>query len=142
MNKYLILCLILPLTSIGQSLNSTESQKIMLEMSIQQSAWNRGDIKSYMSAYWNSDSLVFIGKSGITYGWNKTYLNYLKSYPDSETMGELTFTNIKVDVLSDQEAYVIGKWHLKRKIGNLEGHYTLLWKKIDGNWKIVSDHSS
>jgi ketosteroid isomerase-like protein len=37
---------------------------------------------------------------------------------------------------------VIGKWHLKREAGDLSGHFTLLWKKIKGQWLIVADHSS
>lgn len=142
MNKVIILILLLPISLWSQGLDEIEVQKIQLEMHMQETAWNRGDIKSYMHAYWNSDSLVFIGKSGINYGWNNTYLNYLRSYPDQKTMGKLTFDNVKIEMLSKDRAYVIGKWHLEREVGDLEGHYTLLWKKIDGLWKIVSDHSS
>jgi hypothetical protein len=36
-------------------------------------AWNRGDLsKRFMDTYWKSDSLMFIGKSGVTYGWQNT----------------------------------------------------------------------
>jgi ketosteroid isomerase-like protein len=108
----------------------------------QSAAWNRGDIESFMKGYWENDSLMFIGKSGITYGWVKTLDNYKKNYPDTVSMGKLAFTIISAKNLSAEYFYVIGKWHLRRTIGNLEGHFTLLFKKINGQWVIVADHSS
>ena len=108
----------------------------------QTAAWNRGDIESFMKGYWESDSLMFIGKSGITYGWTNTLNNYKKGYPDTTAMGKLSFTIISVKRLSKKYYHVVGKWHLQRSIGNLGGHYTLLFKKINGRWVIVADHSS
>jgi len=118
---------------------SVEINRLMAE---QEEAWSAGDIESFMQHYWKSDSLVFIGKSGVNYGWQATLDNYRKSYPDKAAMGDLTFENLSIEKLSGKNAFVIGKWHLKRKDGDLSGHYSLLWKIIDGEWKIVSDHSS
>lgn len=111
-------------------------------MDEQQKCWNEGDLDCFMKHYWKSDSLMFIGKSGVTYGWQQTLDNYRKGYPDRDAMGTLTFTILNIEPLSDDECYVIGKWHLQRQEDAPEGHYTLLWKKLDGNWVIVSDHSS
>jgi len=118
-----------------------ESQ-IRLVLKFQESAWNRGDIKSYMDGYWNSDSLLFVGSRGPTYGWSNTLSNYLKSYPNKEKMGRLSFRLLKIDILSDNQAFVVGKWNLERKTDALGGHFTLLWKRINEEWKIVTDHSS
>jgi ketosteroid isomerase-like protein len=111
-------------------------------MDEQMTCWNDGDLECFMQHYWKSDSLMFIGKSGVTYGWQGTLNNYIKSYPDRGSMGKLTFTIIDIEQLSDDKTYVIGKWHLQRKDDAPEGHYTLLWKLIGENWVIVSDHSS
>ena len=111
-------------------------------MAAQELAWNRGDLEAFMDGYWRSDSLRFIGSSGLTYGWQQTLDNYKKGYPDTDAMGKLKFTILSVESLSRHNAYVIGKWHLARKAGDLSGHYTLLWKKIKGKWVIVADHSS
>jgi ketosteroid isomerase-like protein len=108
----------------------------------QTAAWNRGDLEGFMEGYWKNDSLMFIGKSGITYGWQKTLDNYRKGYPDRTAMGTLTFTLIELKPLSKKYFSVVGKWHLKRTIGDLSGHYTLLLKKMKGEWVIVADHSS
>jgi len=36
----------------------------------------------------------------------------------------------------------VGKWHLTRSIGDVGGHFTLLFKKVKNRWVIVADHSS
>lgn len=105
-------------------------------------AWNRGDIESFMKTYWESDSLMFIGKNGVTYGWTNTLNNYKKNYPDTVAMGKLSFNILSVKRLSIQYFHVVGKWHLQRSIRDLSGHYTLLLKKIKGRWVIIADHSS
>jgi hypothetical protein len=85
---------------------------------------------------------MFIGKSGITYGWQQTLDNYKRGYPDKAAMGQLTFTLIEIKRLSSKYYSVVGRWNLKRTIGDIGGHYTLLMKKINGEWVIISDHSS
>lgn len=109
---------------------------------LQQKAWNEGDLGTFMETYWNNDSLMFIGKSGITYGWKNTLANYQKGYPDTASMGKLNFNLLHVKRISDQYFSVVGKWYLTRSIGNVGGHFTLLFKKFRNKWLIVSDHSS
>ncbi|MES2592756.1 MAG: nuclear transport factor 2 family protein [Bacteroidota bacterium] len=125
-------------SQIDKNLPST-IEKIMHQ---QELAWNKGDIDGFMTAYWNNDSLKFIGKNGITYGWQNTLNNYKKNYPDQEAMGVLTFEIKSIEQLSDSTFYVIGSWNLNKKKGSVGGYYTLLWKKIKGQWVIVSDHTS
>jgi ketosteroid isomerase-like protein len=108
----------------------------------QTTAWNTGDIDRFMDGYWRSDSLVFIGKNGPTYGWGNTLKNYKRSYPDTTTMGKLNFELISVKRLSVLYYSVVGKWQLKRSMGNVGGAFTLLFKKIKKKWVIVQDHSS
>ena len=116
--------------------------KIRQLLTDQTNAWNRGDIEGFMNGYWENDSLMFIGKSGVTYGWANTLTNYKKGYPDTAAMGKLTFTLLQVKKLSKQYYHITGKWFLKRSIGDVGGHYTLLIRKINRRWVIVSDHSS
>ncbi len=111
-------------------------------LATQNAAWNRGDVDAFMVGYWHSDSLMFIGKSGVTYGWQNTLNNYKKNYPDTATMGKLQFTLITVKPLSKNYYHVVGKWHLTRSVGDIGGHFTLLFQKIKGEWVIIEDHSS
>lgn len=134
----MLFCAFIPRT---QAQNKAE-KAILAVMHAQEIAWNNGDLPGFMEGYWHSDSLTFIGSRGLTRGWQTTLDNYKKSYPDVAAMGKLTFTILKVEQLDRKNAFVIGKWHLKRVKDELSGHYTLLWKKVDGKWVIVADHSS
>lgn len=109
----------------------------------QAAAWNNGDLDSYMkSGYWQNDSLLFIGSRGPTYGFDNILKNYKHSYPSTEKMGKLTFSQLQFKPISDDHYFVIGRWQLMRKDGDLSGYFTLLFKKIDGVWRIIADHSS
>ena len=119
-----------------------ESLKIIKLLHTQDECWNRGDINGFMQTYWHSDSLIFIGKNGPTYGWQQTLDNYKKGYPDTAAMGKLHFDLIEIKKLSKKYYFVIGRWYLKRSIGDIEGSFTLLLQKINGNWVIIADHSS
>jgi ketosteroid isomerase-like protein len=130
-------------SSIQSFAQSKDEKQILTILENQTIAWNKADIESFMKGYWQNDSLMFIGKSGITYGFAQTLANYKKNYPDKDAMGILKFDLIKVTKLSVDAYYVIGKWHLTRKKnGDIGGHYTLLFRKIKGEWVIVADHSS
>lgn len=142
MKRILSLSFAICLFSSAFSQNKEVSKIIFELMTEQEKAWNKGSIDEFMIPYWHSDSLKFIGKSGIHYGWQKTLDNYKKAYPTKEAMGILTFKLISIDAINEENTYVIGSWHLKREKDELNGYYTLLWKKIDGKWVIVSDHSS
>lgn len=132
---------LLSFTSVFVFSQTKITKEITTLINKQQLAWNEGNINEFMKYYWNNDSLIFIGSKGITYGWQNTLNNYKKNYPNKEAMGILSFTIIKVDELSKNSVYVIGKWELK-KDKPAGGHFTLLWKKISKNWVIVSDHTS
>jgi hypothetical protein len=44
-------------------------------------------------------------------------------------MGKLSFDVLLVKRLSAEYFQVIGKWHLQRSMGDLGGHYSLLFEK-------------
>jgi len=119
-----------------------DEQSIRSLLQKQVEAWNRGNIDEFMQGYWKNDSLKFIGKSGVTYGYNQTLANYKKNYDDTVKMGKLSFDLLEVNKLSPELYFVVGKWFLKRSIGNIGGYYTLLLRKIKGKWVIVVDHTS
>ena len=105
-----------------------DSLSIMKVMNLQQDAWNKGDIDSFMQGYLKSDELVFSGKSGPVYGWENTKKRYYSSYPNTKIMGKLNFTIKKIRSLSSNSAYLIGEYYLKRSGEDSNGHFTLLWK--------------
>jgi len=142
MKKLFLLFLTLLLSVSFLFAQSPDETTIRSEIEKQRLAWNRGDLEGFMNGYWQSDSLMFIGKSGVTYGWKNTLENYKRGYPDTAAMGKLDFNILQVKKISDTHFFVVGKWHLTRSIGNVEGHFTLFFKKINNKWLIIADHSS
>lgn len=120
---------------------SNDEQAIREVMAKQEGAWNRGDLKTYMKGYWQSPELAFVGSSGLRKGWQTTLAHYEKSYPDKATMGKLKFDLLQIET-NGNEAFVLGTYSLQREKDNPFGYFTLYWKKINGEWKIVIDHSS
>ncbi len=140
--RYILLTFLFSVSSFVFSQENNDKKTILSILENQTREWNNGNIEGFMKGYWNSDSLMFIGKSGVTYGYQNTLNNYKKSYSDTAHMGKLFFTLIKVQRISADAYFVVGKWFLKRSVGDVGGHYTLLFRKIKGQWVIVADHSS
>jgi hypothetical protein len=128
---------------IAQSKADKIAQTILSLLNTQVVAWNNGNIPKFMETYWKSDSLIFIGKNGATYGWQQTKDNYLKNYPNTDAMGKLKFEILKIKKLGTNFYNVVGKWFLERpKVGDVGGAFTLILENINGKWVIVQDHSS
>jgi NAD(P)-dependent dehydrogenase (short-subunit alcohol dehydrogenase family) len=123
--------------------NYEASKKEITAMMLQQATdWSKGNIEAFMEGYIKSDSLKFIGSSGLTYGWQQTLENYKKRYPTKDHTGTLTFNLLDFDQLANDVFLVIGEYHLKRTVGDANGIFSIILKRIHGVWKIIADHSS
>lgn len=145
MKAYLILLLVwLPLTASAQTgkLTGADEEAIIQLLADQQDSWNEGNIDAFMVGYWKSDSLVFVGGSGAVYGWKNTLKGYHQRYPDRTAMGMLTFEILQMDALGLNHARILGRYHLKRTIGDASGTFTLIFYRFPDGWKIISDHTS
>lgn len=120
----------------------TDEAAIRNMLTKQEAAWNTGNLQNFMKGYWVNDSLLFIGKNVPKYGYETTLENYKKGYPDTAHMGKFTSSILSIKQLSNYYYFVVGKWFLKRSVGDATGYYTLLIKKINGEWVIIADHSS
>jgi len=144
----LLACLASPRYAAAQSRlpnNPAAARRAIVQvLTTQTAAWNRGDIPGFMQGYWQSDSLVFIGGKGPTYGWQPTLANYQKNYPNAAAMGKLDFSGLRVSLLVPGAAQVVGRWHLARPValGDLQGYFLLVLRQLDGQWVVVADHTS
>jgi len=122
--------------------NSNDFAEIYSSMDVSKQGWNEGNMQKYMDVYWKSDSLMFMGKKGITYGWQHTLNVFVTSYPNAEKRGKLDFEYIHIEALDIHTIHLLGKWKLTRTKDTLMGYYNLIWKNKNGKWKIIFDHSS
>jgi beta-aspartyl-peptidase (threonine type) len=110
----------------------------------QQVSWNKGDIDSFMEAYWHSPDLTFSGASGVQRGFEAVRARYKKVYPDRSTMGQLDFSDLEFHFIGNDGALVLGHWHLAREKdkGDIGGVFSLVWQRFPEGWRIIHDHTS
>ena len=118
-----------------------EKQEILAIMKAQEKAWSNNDLEGFMQGYWKSNDLKFYGSNGITFGWDKTLANYKKGYPTKEHSGTLKFKVNDISKINEGAYFVMGEYHLTRTIGNANGVFMIIFKKINNEWKIIADTS-
>jgi ketosteroid isomerase-like protein len=126
----------------GQTDLSARSEPFHRILDAQAEAWNRGDIDGFMHHYWRSDQLTFSSAGHTRRGWTETKARYEQRYPTPERMGQLEFTDVETHMLGDSAALVLGRWHLTRQPDSIGGNFSLVFELIDGQWKIIHDHTS
>ena len=111
----------------------------MIGVEAQDAAWNRGDIDAFMEGYWKSPELRFASGGNVTRGWDETNARYHNTYGGPETMGTLVTDDYEIVLLGPDAAVAHGRWKLEGREGTPWGLYTLVLRKMGGEWKIVSD---
>jgi ketosteroid isomerase-like protein len=119
-----------------------QAAEIEKVLQAQAKAWNEGNIDEFMEGYWKSDMLTFSSGGKTTRGWAETLANYKKRYPTREKMGKLQFDKLEITLLGADAVLVLGRWHLQRDNDSVGGAFTLVFRRIDGAWVIVHDHTS
>jgi len=127
--------------SCSQTTERKDKDEIISIMKTQEKAWSNHDLEGFMQGYWKNDSLKFYGSSGLTYGWDKTLANYKKGYPSKDHSGTLTFKIKDISKINNESYFVMGEYYLKRNIGDANGVFMIIFKKINGEWKIIADTS-
>jgi ketosteroid isomerase-like protein len=138
----LIFCILTSLVLSAQTTEEQDKKAIAAVLEVQQNAWNNYDLEGFMQGYWKSDSLKFFGSNGVTYGWENTLANYKKGYPSKAYSGILKFTLHEISKITEGAYYVMGEYHLSRNVGDANGIFMIIFKKISGEWKIIADTSS
>ncbi len=144
-SQLLCICLLFGLSSCSTT-QKIDQKTIFSEVKTalfkQQDDWNKADIEGFMQGYWKDPQMTFVGSSGVNYGWQTTLNNYKKNYPNKDAMGTLEFKVLEMKALAHNICYVIGQYTLIRKEDKPSGYFTLVWQKIDGQWFVISDHTS
>ncbi len=138
----LLLCIVSFFSANAQTNEDDDKKSILSVLKSQRIAWSNNNIEKFMEGYWKNDSLKFYGNNGVTLGWENTLERYKKAYPTKDHTGKLSFKINAVSKINEGSYYVMGEYHLKRNAGNATGIFMIIFKKIDGKWKIIADTSS
>jgi len=128
----------------AHALHAREADRVSIQrvLTDQQSAWNRGDVRTFLEGYWHSEELTFAGSSGVSRGWDAVLARYQRNYPDRAAMGILDFSGLEYRFLGPDAALLLGQWHLKRESGDIGGVFSLVLQRFPEGWRIVHDHTS
>jgi uncharacterized protein (TIGR02246 family) len=134
----------LSLPGSGQDAGDTGRVAIRKVIETQQAAWNRQDLDSFMTGYWNSAELTFFSGAHETKGWQAAFDRYQKNYRGAgHEMGKLEFRNLRIELLGPEAAFVRGEFYLTMSDGKTpHGLFTLVFRKLPEGWKIIHDHSA
>lgn len=105
-------------------------------------AWNRGDIDGYLAAYWRSDKVRWVSEGIVRYGFETIAAACKARFDSPDSMGGLKVANLEIQLLGESDALVFGDWAQTTRTARHHGIFTVHLKKIEGEWLIVSDHSS
>ncbi|MBX9625870.1 MAG: SgcJ/EcaC family oxidoreductase [Gemmataceae bacterium] len=127
----------------ANDLRDQDDKAVRKVLADQVAAWNTGDLDGFMKGYWDSPELFFISGGKDVKGFKALKERYDTSYRgEGKEMGKLTFSEVHVEVLGPDAALVRGKWQVETKKETVGGWYTLVFRKLDGGWKITHDHTS
>jgi ketosteroid isomerase-like protein len=105
-------------------------------------AWNRGDLNTYLAGYWDSEETRWISGGMIIRGVEAIRARYKSLYDSPEKLGKLEVKDLEIDILTDSNALLVGKWsHTAGQLTRV-GVFTIHMKKIQGEWVIATDHAS
>ena len=140
-NIIVLFCFLALYNSVAQTTEAEDKTAILAVMKLQEKAWSENDLEGFMQGYWKNDSLKFYGRNGLTKGWQQTLDNYKKGYPTKEHSGTLNFKINDISKIDESSYWVMGEYYLKRSVGDANGVFIIIFKKIEGVWKIVADMS-
>ncbi|MGD1944896.1 MAG: YybH family protein [Croceivirga sp.] len=142
MKKLVVLLFLVSVFTNAQESNDENIEAIKAILIAQKDAWNNYDIETFMESYWKSNDLAFYGSSGVVKGWQATLERYKKAYPSEAHFGTLDFVFNEIAPIDQGSYYVMGEYHLTRQVGDANGIFMLVLKRIGGEWKIIADTSA
>jgi ketosteroid isomerase-like protein len=143
LSALLVLTVLCTLTRSSQAQSESQSA-IEKVLHLQQGAWNRHDLDAFMTGYWKSPDLTFFSGGKENHGWQAAMDRYKATYTSpGHEMGKLDFSDLRIEMLGPDAAFVRGAWHLTMSDGKTpHGLFTLIFRKFPDGWKIIHDHTS
>jgi hypothetical protein len=121
--------------------DAVQEAKKALEGQIE--AWNKGDLETAMTYYWNSPQMLWISKNGTEKGYQEVLDMFLQDFADRSKMGVYTYEPLHIEQVSKEAIYFVFRWKIeldgKRLMGGVSSQ---LWKNIGGRWVVTSEHAS
>lgn len=107
------------------------------------SAWNRGDLDTFMTDYLPGDRTTYVTSRGVIHGPAAIRERYAPRFAPGGMHDSLSFEGIEVDPLAPDVLNVVAYYVLTRGDSLVaRGPTSLVIIRQDGRLRIVHDHSS
>ncbi len=106
-------------------------------------AWNAGDLEGFMATYDRSPSTTYAGADEVLAGWEEIRSHYAPRFRPGAERDSLHFESLRTRPLGQRHALAVARYVLHRD-GEITatGRFTLVVVRIEGDWRIIHDHSS
>ena len=111
-------------------------------MAATREAWNRGDLAGYMAGFARSERTRHIFNRDVTVSHSAIEARFRSRYPDPSSMGTISNSDLDISVLAPDAASAFAHWTFERDGKTFAGVFTLIFRRLDGRWVIVHDHST
>lgn len=130
--------------TVKEDIAASVKEDIAALLKGQADAWNRGDLDAFLQGYLKSDQISYVSSDSDIHGYEALRERYEKKYGNrKETMGRLSFSDLKVSELGKDNALCLGKWHLDRDgKAAINGIFSLVLARTSAGWRIIHDHTS
>lgn len=119
----------------------TDAVRVMLAASAD--AWNRGDLDAFLTDYAADSMTSFVAGGQVHYGIDWIREHYAPAFEPNATRDSLRFETLAARALDENHALATARYVLFRGDSVISsGPFTLVLRRIDGNWKIIHDQTS
>ncbi len=106
-------------------------------------AWNRGDLEGFVGDYARDSGTTFMAGGTVQYGFDWIYGNYSGWWDLGDERDSLRFESVAARALGSDHILATARFVLFRGDSvTASGPFTLVWRRIEGEWKIIHDHTS
>jgi uncharacterized protein (TIGR02246 family) len=106
--------------------------------------WNNGDLDGFLASAAEDDEFSFYAGKTQSKGKESVLELARKHYPkDRKDLGDLSLSDVSIELLGPESVSVHGSWHLKAENQSAQdGLFTLIFKKKRDTWRIILCHLS
>ncbi len=106
-------------------------------------AWNRRDLAAFVGDYAPDSGTTFVSGGHVRHGFAWIRRNYEPTFAPGATHDSLRFAEVEARALGDDFILATARFTLFRGDSvTSSGPFTLILQRMNGQWKIVHDHTS
>lgn len=149
--KYILLILIVSLLSFSASAESvktaSDNEQITNIIHAIELGWESGDGAPFREHFVDFEGARYFESGGQNVGLDDLVEHHVEPEKDMLVFLSLDFTNIQIHVEGDfawalADTAVKGEVRKSGKTFDKTGFQTFLFKKVEGEWKVIHTHSS